>query len=171
MLGQRRRRWPNVQTASVECPVFAGIMLLNPFYQPHSLVFKHWFNTGPITNTMAQHEYNAGPAFCVRSVDGAWASPPDLSSYKSNLADCDSNKQLITRRLPTVVCHVTPSRASLSFLGGFFVIPLGQYIRNHLRSFHPTVRFQLNGYPGHVTPNMTLHWLNSPVALILTREH
>ena len=26
MLGQRRRRWPNIKTALGECPVFAGLV-------------------------------------------------------------------------------------------------------------------------------------------------
>ena len=32
MLGQRRRRWANIETAFGECPVFAGIVVFNLFY-------------------------------------------------------------------------------------------------------------------------------------------
>ena len=41
MLGQRRRRWPNIETAWGECLMFAGVQALK------KTLNKCWVNVGP----------------------------------------------------------------------------------------------------------------------------
>ena len=51
MLAHRLRRWPNIETALGECPVFAGIVVVMPQLQCLSVVELKWNEYKIINNT------------------------------------------------------------------------------------------------------------------------
>ena len=61
MLGHRRRRWANIETALSECPVLAGLTLRIK----HQTLKQCCFNAGPASQTVGQHWANIVLSYCV----------------------------------------------------------------------------------------------------------
>ena len=66
MLAQRLRRWPNIETSLFQRVVFTGIVLkLNGCWSwakpsKHSTWTQCWFNVGPPSQTVDQHQISIG---------------------------------------------------------------------------------------------------------------